>query len=104
MSNDITVAEVLDAVVRLHGAIEVFATRVDGQFGRIETRLTGVETRLTGVENRLTGVENRLTGVENRLTGVERRLTNVEDGLHGLCAEFRSFKFETNARFIALSV
>jgi len=35
---------------------------------------------------------------------VERRLTNVEDEVHGLKDEFRGFRFETNARFVALNV
>lgn len=83
MSSDITLAEVLDAVVHLHGAVDVFATRVDSEFRM--------------VNGRLERIEHRLDRVEHRLDGVERRMVNLED-------EFRGFRFETNARFAALNV
>jgi len=82
MNNDITIAEVLDAVVHLHGAMDLFATRVDGEFRAVNGRLDRIELRLDGVELRLGGLERRMSGLED---------------------EFRGFRSETNARFAALN-
>lgn len=65
MNEQPTPAELMSAIVDLHGAVSL-------GFSTVDKRLTGVETRLTSVETRLTGVETRLTGVEGRVAGLER--------------------------------
>ena len=84
MTEEVTMAQVLQAVTELSQDLKATESRLNDKFDKVEVRLTRVEEKVDQVEVRLTGVEEKVEQVEVRLTGVEEKVDQLEVRLTGV--------------------
>ncbi len=78
MTEEVTMAQVLQAVTELSQDLKATESRLNDKFDKVEVRLTRVEEKVDQVEVRLTGVEEKVEQVEVKLTGIEKH--TIENG------------------------